>query len=258
MIYSSVPAYIIHSFVHLLGFVVIWRFPKTGVPKIIKIRPLKSILGRMSVISWEEWVWFLGGPYFPKLSKQPHAKCLVNMVQHLTLVFQKERTHFTQKLPIVIKTFNRKFLQDHEEDEEQPTEAGHWSPLVLSACKCVESNSDLCWHSWPSLSFSITSMNANKDLIFPWKMSCLRLLMKHFSLQAPTLQAILDEGFNAAPDTAVMALDWTDWTENQLGFKLSWWNSLLFVRENPGQTAIAHIVLVLKLVLWYCCGQSCT
>lgn len=47
------------------------------------------------------------------------------MVQHLTLVFQKERTHFTQKLPIVIKTFNRKFLQDHEEDEEQPAEAGH-------------------------------------------------------------------------------------------------------------------------------------
>lgn len=25
--------------------------------------------------------------------------------------------------------------------------------------------------------------------------------------EAPTLQAILDEGFNAAPDTAVMALD---------------------------------------------------
>ena len=61
----------------------------------------------------------------PIFQTTPCTKYLVNMVQHLTLVFQEERTQFTQHLPTVPKTFNRQFFQDHEEDEEQPAEAGH-------------------------------------------------------------------------------------------------------------------------------------
>ena len=146
MIYSSVPAYIIHSFVHLLGFVVIWRFRKMGVPQIIKIRPWKSILGRMrcdflgrtSVISW-------GTLFSQTFQTTPCAKCLVNMVQHLTLVFPKGKN------AVHTKTSHR--YQDFQSQVSSGSwgrwgaASRGWDIEVLSSsrfCKCVESNQIFC------------------------------------------------------------------------------------------------------------------
>ena len=87
-----------------------------------------------------------------------------------------------------------------------------------------------------------------------------------FVMQAPTLQAMLDEGFNAALDTAVGALDWFERIEKMntngvalQGIIISWkckcpllWiapNSLLFVWEEPRWSAFAiRYQLVLKVV----------